>query len=175
MITLPKLDNYYQPVPFEEYEDSNKTVWRKDSIARYEAIKQSLGDVSVKCVMDFGCANGYFMFRLVQDGAVLCLGIETKPEFREFINELGPLKGLNVKCLEFVPEGHFDIILYLDLFEGDTKFLCKLSDSCNVLICSPAGNGNERNRMLENALTEIGRPFELIHKGSFEQRNIYKV
>lgn len=174
MITkLPQLDSYYQPVPFKEYEPM--TAWRVDCAARYEDIKKSYGDFSGKSLLDYGCAEGYFMFRFVQDGGKFAVGVETNPNRCDFVNKLSDAKDLNVFCDKEFPKGGYDIGIYLDLW-GDGQELPELKlfrDRVDTLFVSPCRQGDEYNPNLEAELRELFKSVTQIHKG-YENRAIFR-
>lgn len=133
-----------------------------------------------KTLLDFGCAEGYFMFRFMQDGGLFALGVETNDERRRFINSLADAKNLNVLAQDkFIPAynhaSRFDIGIYLDLW-GDGQELPPLKtfhDCVETLFVSPCRNGEEYNPKLESALNDLFRSVKQIHKG-YENRAIFR-
>lgn len=65
--------NHYTPVIWKD-----KILY--DGIRRHDAnqhIRLDVIDVEGKTVVDLGCNNGYFCFRLIQKGAKYCIGIDS--------------------------------------------------------------------------------------------------
>jgi tRNA (mo5U34)-methyltransferase len=48
--------------------------WRSDQ--KWDRIKDAIGDLRGKTVLDIGCGNGYFMFRMLEKNPALVLGID---------------------------------------------------------------------------------------------------
>lgn len=150
-------------------------AWRNDCAARYAAIKESYGEFTGKTLLDFGCAEGYFMFRFVQDGGKMAIGVEINPARVYFVNKLADAKDLSVFCDVEFPRGSYDIGIYLDLY-GDGQELPSLSlfsERVDTLFVSPCRNGDEYNPKLEAELKGLFSSVIQIHKG-YENRAIYR-
>jgi len=173
MTQLPKLDSYYQPVPFSEYDP--QTPWRSDCEERYRVIRDSYGSFRGKTLFDFGCAEGFFMFRFMQDGGMLARGVEINSQRLNFINQLAEAKDINVICGNDIPQMNFDIAIYLDLW-GDGQDLPTIEDLAimtRTLFVSPCRDGNEFNPRLELELDRYFSSVIPIYKG-YENRAIYR-
>lgn len=164
---------FYQPIPFEGDWPEH---WRVDCEERWNAIKSSIGDLTGKSLLDVGCANGYFMFRFVQDGGYFAEGIERESTSREFVNSLALEKGLNVKCFgdKVGTRINYDVGIYLDLhYDSDTDYLGWLKDRVGVLFISPSGNGDVNSERLKADLDKLYNSVITIHSG-FVNRKIFK-
>lgn len=171
---LPKLSTYYQPIPFEEY--NPQTATRMDCSRRYIAIKESYGSFTGKTLLDFGCAEGYFMWRFVQDSGKYAVGVETSPILVSFINQLATAKDLPVYCTDELPLGkHYDICFYLDLYGHTDKLppLKTIHEISETLYVSPSGNADERGMKLREELESLYS--DVVPIGAFyENRMTYR-
>ncbi len=83
----------YQPIPFAEFADL--PCERNSSEDRFRRLTESL-DYRGRRVLDLGCANGFFLFRLAGDGEGIAdgLGIDQFPDNVRLARELTRLYGL---------------------------------------------------------------------------------
>ena len=170
---LPRLDHYYLPIPFEEYIKVSSS--REDSKLRYKAIKDSYGSFSGKTMLDFGCAEGYFMFKFIQDGGRYAVGIEINDPCRKFVNELADYKLESVFCTNEFPDESFDIGLYLDLYGHSSNLptILQFYSQCETLYISCSGDGDERGTILKLELGSIYK--DVLPIGAFfKNRMIYR-
>ncbi len=63
--------------PFELFGIDVDTEWRSD--LKWNRIKDHLGDLTDKTVLDIGCNNGYFLFKLANLNPKLAIGIDPVP------------------------------------------------------------------------------------------------
>jgi tRNA (mo5U34)-methyltransferase len=63
--------------PFNLFGLEIDAEWRSDK--KWERLKGHVGDLKGKTVLDIGCNNGYFMFRMLEDEPKLLLGIDPMP------------------------------------------------------------------------------------------------
>lgn len=167
----------YQPLPFEEYKDIK--TQRTDCEERYQVIKNNYGDFKNKSLIDICCANGYFLFRFMQDGGKLAKGIEIRREIANFINILAIEKNMDISCnihLNGLGTHKFDIGIYLDTHyaPGTEYYLEWLSKHAKVLFTSCAIKEKDFNAEYEELLTKIyGKPPINIYQG-FAGRTIFK-
>lgn len=174
-MSQPSLNDYYHPIPFEEY--SNISAKRIDSKDRYNKIKESYGDFTGKTLIDFGCAEGFFMWRFIQDGGFKAHGIEVDETKVCFINKLALSKKLRVSADIQLSDGFSDIGIYLDLY-GDSQISVSVLDAliyqCQTLFVSRSGcTGDGRDKQLKEHLERLNLKHTLIHKG-FSGREIFR-
>jgi 2-polyprenyl-3-methyl-5-hydroxy-6-metoxy-1,4-benzoquinol methylase len=167
----------YQPIPFEEYKDIKSE--RNDSEERYQTIKKNYGDFKDKSLIDICCANGYFMFRFMQDGGRLAKGIEIRREIMNFVNILAIEKNMDISCnihLNGLKSHKFDIGIYLDTHYaiGTEGYLEYLQKHIKTLFTSSAhkesGNTNEEYK---GELRKLFKSVLTIYTG-FAGRTIFK-
>ncbi|MBT6325202.1 MAG: tRNA 5-methoxyuridine(34)/uridine 5-oxyacetic acid(34) synthase CmoB [Bdellovibrionales bacterium] len=60
--------------PFDLFDIEIDAEWRSD--LKWNRIASSLGDLKDKTIMDIGCNNGYFMFKMLNQNPKLVLGID---------------------------------------------------------------------------------------------------
>lgn len=60
--------------PFNLYGEVIDAEWRSD--LKWERVERAIGDLTGKSVLDIGCNNGYFMYRLLSKDPKLVLGID---------------------------------------------------------------------------------------------------
>lgn len=60
--------------PFNLFETTIDAEWRSD--LKWERLKDKLPSLESKCILDIGTNNGYFMFRMLESGPKLILGID---------------------------------------------------------------------------------------------------
>lgn len=161
----------YQPIPFEEYK--NIKTQREDCEERYQTIKQNYSSFVGKTLIDICCANGFFLFRFMQDGGRLARGIEIRREIVDFVNILAIDKNMDVICnihLNGLKDNTFDIGIYLDTHyvPGTQDYLEWLSKHTKILFTSCAhvhGEGIDRNEQYQVLLSKLFKKVEPIFKG----------
>jgi len=164
---------FYHPVPFEgEWPEAS----RNDCEARWQAIRKEIGPLPYKSLIDIGCANGYFLFRFMQDGGYRAHGVEPNEAQKSFVNEISKEKNLNVKCFSNIKEvkGRYAVGLYLDLhFHEGINYLDWLKENVDIMFASPSGDGNFTTKKLHSELCEIYKNVVPIYNG-FSGRITYK-
>jgi hypothetical protein len=167
----------YQPIPFAEYEKVK--AQRNDCEERYQAIKDNYGDFQNKSLIDICCANGFFLFRFMQDGGRLAKGIEIRRELVNFVNILAIEKNMDIHCnthLNGLNKLTFDIGIYLDTHyaPGTQDYLKWLAEHTKVLFTSCASKEDGLNTQYEKLLTQVyQKPPIPIFEG-FMKRIIFK-
>jgi tRNA (mo5U34)-methyltransferase len=63
--------------PFNLFDITLDAEWRSDH--KWQRIKDSLGDLSGQVILDVGCNNGYFLFKMAASKPKLALGIDPVP------------------------------------------------------------------------------------------------
>jgi len=65
--------------PFDIHGIHIDTEWRSD--LKWDRVKNEISPLAGRHVLDVGCGNGYFSFRMLGDGAASVLGIDPMPLF----------------------------------------------------------------------------------------------
>jgi SAM-dependent methyltransferase len=168
---------FHHPCPFDEFEELNKTAWRKDSPERYKKIKDSYGNFSGKTLIDIGCANGYFLFQFIRDGGLSAYGVDTNQGYLTFIKYVSDRLCQQVKVSTFLPEQKFDICLFLDLFHKDNESVIHypkfIGRNCDVAYVSGTNNSGYKDDDLIMAMSPYFKNIDFIHEG-FMGRKIFK-
>ena len=106
--------------PFQLFGTLIDSEWKSDM--KWNRIAPHLGDLKGKSVLDVGCNNGYFMFRLVGAGAEEVLGIDPIECFQrqfQFLQDFANVPGMEMKSLGIEDlhrfENSFDLILHLGI------------------------------------------------------------
>lgn len=169
-----RLDRVYQPIPFEEY--NGKTAERMDSYERYNVIKNDYGSFSDKTLIDIASANGFFVFRFLQDGGKEATAVEANKQYVDFINEMAIGHGLNAKAYYYkdYPVKHFDIGIYLDTHyaEETESYPTYLRDNVDVIYTSCADGATE-SKKYKDLLNGYFLNVIPLYTG-FQERVIYK-
>lgn len=94
--------------PFNLFGTIVDAEWRSDH--KWQALLPHLPDLSDKKILDIGCNNGYFMFRMLEHQPEFVLGIDpvvrTMAQFH-FLNSLAPNKNLDYALLGVEHLNHF--------------------------------------------------------------------
>jgi tRNA (mo5U34)-methyltransferase len=106
--------------PFQVNDVFIDSEWRSD--LKWDRIKDYIGDLTDKCVLDVGCNNGYYMFRLLEHNPRHVLGIDpvvrVKAQFdaiQGFLqDERLQMELLGAQHLDQMKES-FDFILYMGI------------------------------------------------------------
>ena len=81
--------------PFKLFGESIDGEWRSD--LKWNRLKSHLPELVGKTILDIGCNNGYFMFKMAQDNPALVLGIDPvvkcQAQFK-FLNHFAHQKNL---------------------------------------------------------------------------------
>jgi len=87
--------------------------WRSDY--KWSRLRDTVSPLAGRRVLDVGCGNGYFCFRLIGEGARLALGIDPSPLFNVQFAMLKQLFALLHRCLR--PGG--ELLLETLVVDGD--------------------------------------------------------
>ena len=82
--------------PFELFGLFIDAEWRSD--LKWQRLAERVGPLDGQVVLDIGCNNGYFMYRMQQAGAKCVLGIDPIRHFKyqfEFIQSFARVQGLH--------------------------------------------------------------------------------
>lgn len=89
---------YWKKGPFNLFGTQIESEWRSDF--KWDRLKDALPDLKNKTVLDIGCNNGYFMYRMLEQQPKAVLGIEPfllyKAQF-DFINHFVQADNLKVE------------------------------------------------------------------------------
>lgn len=165
----------YQPIPFKGYEATGSV--RNDCNLRWLTIKQYLPkDLSAVSFLDYGCAEGYFLWRALSEGAKKAVFIDHDDKCLKFAEGLAESQGYTDKC-EFsqtLPDQPVNVAFYLDVHYNDKHpTLQEFYDKCDVLFISPSGNGRENSPKIHRELNEVFTYVEPIYNG-YENRTIFR-
>ncbi|MCD4742795.1 MAG: tRNA 5-methoxyuridine(34)/uridine 5-oxyacetic acid(34) synthase CmoB [Desulfobacteraceae bacterium] len=106
--------------PFDFFGIDIDTEWQ--SWMKWDRIKNHLGDIKDKRILDIGSSNGYYMFRLAAEDPLIALGVEPQHSF--YFQYLALQKYLqleNVFCLPIrfdtlpVMDEYFDLIFCMGI------------------------------------------------------------
>ncbi|MEM6985376.1 MAG: tRNA 5-methoxyuridine(34)/uridine 5-oxyacetic acid(34) synthase CmoB [Pseudomonadota bacterium] len=146
--------------------------WRSDF--KWRRIEPHLAPLAGRSVLDVGCGNGYFCFRLLGAGARLVLGIDPSPLFNVQFAALKRLFGpcaahllpLADTALSTVPN-RFDTVLSMGvLYHRKSPF-----DHLNYLHSALKPGGQ---LMIETLVTEGGAHHALVPSGRYARmRNVW--
>lgn len=79
--------------PFNLFGLDLDTEWRSDW--KWARLQNKIQSLAGKAVLDIGCGNGYYLYRMLGDGARLALGIDPTRLFCYQFQALQRLQGLN--------------------------------------------------------------------------------
>jgi tRNA (mo5U34)-methyltransferase len=106
--------------PFDLFGIDVDTEWQ--SWMKWDRIKDHLGDIEGKRVLDIGSSNGYYMFKLATENPLMVLGVEPQHSFYYQYLALQQYLNLeNVYCLPIrfdtlpVMESYFDLIFCMGI------------------------------------------------------------
>jgi tRNA (mo5U34)-methyltransferase len=124
--------------PFKVNELEIDSEWRSD--LKWERIKDQVGSLENKVVLDIGCNNGYYMFHMLNDNPELVLGIDpvvhNKVQF-DFINKIAGSDKLKFELfgVEDIPnfKSLFDVIFSMGILYHHRHPLEQLIDMRNAL------------------------------------------
>ncbi|NLM18273.1 MAG: tRNA 5-methoxyuridine(34)/uridine 5-oxyacetic acid(34) synthase CmoB [Candidatus Riflebacteria bacterium] len=100
-----KFINPWRKGPFSLFGITLDAEWRSD--LKWERIKDKITNLKDKCILDVGCSNGYYMFRMSEDLPKAVVGIDP---FKRFYFQYSALQKY-IKCpsLFYFPLGIDDI------------------------------------------------------------------
>ena len=81
--------------PFDLFDVHIESEWRSD--LKWNRLRKEVGPLDGQIVLDIGCNNGYFMYRMKESGAKVVLGIDPVIHFQaqfEFIQWFSQTPGL---------------------------------------------------------------------------------
>ena len=87
LIEIAKKLHYWRKGPFEIFGTEIDSEWRSD--LKWDRLLKALPDLEGKNIIDVGCNNGYFMFRMLEHNPELVLGIDPCVQYNaqfEFVN-----------------------------------------------------------------------------------------
>ena len=106
--------------PFRLFGNLIDSEWRSDM--KWNRIAPHLGELKNRRVLDVGCNNGYFMFRLIGAGAKEVLGIDPVACFQnqfQLLQHFARIPGIHLESLGIQDmhlfQSNFDLILHLGI------------------------------------------------------------
>lgn len=119
--------------PFELFGEKIESEWRSDY--KWDRIVSKLPDMQGKTILDIGCNNGYFMFRMLEHNPKVVLGIDPVIPFEnqfKFIQNFTQAPNLffklwGVEHLKLMPNS-FDIIFSMGILYHHRHPLEQLMD-----------------------------------------------
>lgn len=94
--------------PFKLFDLEIDAEWRSDY--KWERLEESLIPLKGKRVLDIGCNNGYYMFRMLQHKPELVLGIDPVPRLLQqflFLNHFAKVPNLHFELFGYEQLHHF--------------------------------------------------------------------
>lgn len=149
-------------------------AYRQDCDERYVAIKEHMGDVKGKTMLDIGCANGYFCSRFLEDGGAKAVGVDTDPTC---VRECAQLELTNFEVFRHILEvrDNFDFCLFLDLqFHENLDYIDFCRAHGKTCFISPSGDGARTNDRLRAVLDKAFKSVVPVIMTTYANRMTYK-
>ena len=158
--------------PFELFHLTIDSEWRSD--LKWQRLEPKLGSLTDQVVLDIGCNNGYFMYRMRQAGAKIVLGIDPTLHFKaqfELLQFFAPTPNLHFELFGIDQltafSGVFDSIFSLGILYHHPHPLQQLQDVYHAL--KPGGK-----LLLETIGIAGNDPIALCPEGRYARmRNIW--
>ena len=102
--------------PFDLFQIHIESEWRSD--LKWNRLSKQVGSLHGQTILDIGCNNGYFMYRMKESGAKVVLGIDPVLHFQaqfEFVQWFSETPGLYYELF-----GIDEVMAFKDVF--DTVF-----------------------------------------------------
>ena len=100
--------------PFEVFGARVDAEWRSD--LKWDRVEGALPDLAGKAVLDVGCNNGYFMFRVAERGPGLVLGVD--PMMRPLAQFRLVQRIVREPALAAAPLGVADLVHFRESFDA---------------------------------------------------------
>ena len=124
--------------PFNLFGISIDSEWRSD--LKWRRLRQQVGSLTGQVVLDIGCNNGYFMYRMAEAGAKEILGIDPTGHFKaqfELIQSFARTPGLHFELFGIEQlsafHGVFDTVFSMGILYHHPHPLQQLQDIYGVL------------------------------------------
>lgn len=117
------------------YQSFQDNTGNSKSDEKFNAIH--LGDLSGKAVLDLGCNEGYFCKKSVEAGATTVIGIDQSQKFINAAKNRFPDIDFRCQSWDVLPEGKFDVIIFLSAIHYETNQAALLKRLHNAL--NPGG------------------------------------
>jgi tRNA (mo5U34)-methyltransferase len=135
---IAKQLHYWRKGPFNLFGTHIETEWRSDY--KWNRLKDALPDLEDKLVIDIGCNNGYFMYRMLEHGPKLVLGIDPCIQFNaqfEMVNKFVQADNLHfemfgVEHIGYMPNS-FDVMFSMGILYHHRTPLQQLFDMRQAL------------------------------------------
>lgn len=115
------------------YQSFPDTKGHSKSDEKFKKIR--LGDLTGKAVLDLGCNEGYFCNKAIQAGASRVVGIDQSEPFIMRAKQRFPSIDFRCQSWESLPEGKFDVIIFLSAIhyeKNQPELLQRLHDALNI-------------------------------------------
>ncbi len=99
--------------PFDIFGEYLDAEWRSDF--KWDRLKDSIGSLKNKVVLDIGCNNGYFLFRMAEHNPKLALGIDPFVHYWAQFNYLNHYA--KQECLKFELLGAENVCNFKEIFD----------------------------------------------------------
>lgn len=93
--------NPWRKGPFNLFGIHIDTEWRSDK--KWDRIENQISSLSGRKILDIGCSNGYYMFRMLPHDPELVIGMDPFPNF--YYQFLSFQKYLRSEKIHFIPAG----------------------------------------------------------------------
>lgn len=125
--------SFWRKGPFNLFGTEIESEWRSDY--KWNRLKDALPDLEEKTILDIGCNNGYFMFRMLEQNPTAVLGIDpviyVKSQF-DMINHFVKAQNMRVEMfgVEHITafEHSFDVIFSMGILYHHRSPLQQLFD-----------------------------------------------
>jgi len=149
----------------------------KNSLIRYNAIKNVLGDIKGKSLVDIGCENGYFSAKFLNDGGGSAVGVEPNEQCRKLCDSIN-IPNFNVVDNIDKVNGRFDFCFYLSLhYHEGIDYLPWIKKHCSVVFAETSGNpkiSDSRNYLFQKELQEYFLNVEEVCFTPYANRKVFK-
>ena len=158
--------------PFRLFDIGIDTEWRSDW--KWSRVQQAIPSMQGRRILDVGCGNGYYAFRMLGDGAKQVIGVDPGPlynlQFQVFKQYMGqaPIYTLPLTGEEIAGcDAQFDTVFSMGVLYHRREPLGHLSELFKMLI--PGGE-----LLLETLIIETGEQEVLVPRERYaKMRNVW--
>lgn len=111
--------------PFKLFDLEIDAEWRSDY--KWERLEKDLINLKGKRVLDIGCNDGYYMFRMLKHNPELILGIDPVPRLQQqfkFLNHFAKIPNLHFELFGYEQLHHFKNFFHV-IFSMGVIYHCK--------------------------------------------------
>lgn len=146
--------------------------YRTDLRLRWKSIKNSMGELSGKSLLDIGCSNGWFCERFLLEGGKSAVGVEPDDKWTDQLKQLSHPGFKLLTGVSQLKDTSYDFALYLDLhFHEGANFIPLVKKIAKVCFISPSGQ--HRSQELLKELRANFKSVVMVHEGDWG-RNTYR-